>query len=307
MANNNGYLTHCRICGTPIFSLGNRQFCSACYAQNRRNAAHRSNAEAKMRREQAKREEEKMKASNKTVTSAQELAMRAKLSEMGGISYGELSLWEMSHGLEFAAWEHEWKSSTAARILMERSFRTICRKGSRNARLPRSILGLIRLRAMANRRKKYERSEDYRYRYILNHPGAFGKFYMCPYCGRIMTRNSMQVDHIVSVNLANRHRAYRILVPNDDINNIRNLTASCPECNNRKSDSGGGWIFLGRFGKYIFTLIWLVLLLACFAFVLCCVSETLQRGFLIPYVADLANVLLHWISDTIAQMFRFNT
>lgn len=39
MANNNGYLTHCRICGTPIFSLGNRQFCSACYAQNRRNAA----------------------------------------------------------------------------------------------------------------------------------------------------------------------------------------------------------------------------------------------------------------------------
>lgn len=56
MASNNGYLTHCRICGTPIFSLGNRQFCSACYAQNRRNAAHRSNAEAKMRREQAKRE-----------------------------------------------------------------------------------------------------------------------------------------------------------------------------------------------------------------------------------------------------------
>ena len=109
MASNNGYLTHCRICGTLIFSLGNRQFCSACYAQNRRNAAHRSNAEAKMRREQAKREEEKMKASNKTVTSAQELAMRAKLSEMGGISYGELSLWEMSHGLEFSAWEHEWE------------------------------------------------------------------------------------------------------------------------------------------------------------------------------------------------------
>ena len=96
-----------------------------------------------------------------------------------------------------------------------------------------------------------------------------------------MTRNSMQVDHIISINLANRHRAYRILVPNDDINNIRNLTASCPECNNRKSDSGGGWIFLGRFGKYIF--------------------------ILIPYVADIANVLLHWISDTIAQMFRFNT
>lgn len=140
-----------------------------------------------------------------------------------------------------------------------------------------------------------------------NYPGIFGKFYMCPYCGRIMTRNSMQVDHIISINLANEHRAYRILVPNDDINNIRNLTASCPECNNRKSDSGGGWIFLGRFGKYIFILIWAILLLSCLAFVLCCMSGTLKRGFLIPYVADVANVLLHWISDTIAQMFRFNT
>lgn len=30
MASNNGYLTHCRICGTPIFSLGNRQ----CGSQN---------------------------------------------------------------------------------------------------------------------------------------------------------------------------------------------------------------------------------------------------------------------------------
>ena len=298
MASNNGYLTHCRICGTPIFGLGNRQFCSACYAQNRRNAAHRSNAEAKMRREQAKREEEKMKASNKTVTSAQELAMRAKLSEMGGISYGELSLWEMSHGLEFSAWEHEWEKLNGGTNSDGTKFPDHLPEGFPKRRVPP---------AMANHRKKYKRSEDYRNRYILNHPGTFGKFYMCPYCGRIMTRNSMQVDHIISINLANEHRAYRILVPNDDINNIRNLTASCPECNNRKSDSGGGWIFLGRFGKYIFILIWAILLLSCLAFVLCCMSGTLKRGFLIPYVADVANVLLHWISDTIAQMFRFNT
>lgn len=26
MASNNGYLTHCRICGTPIFSLGTVNF-----------------------------------------------------------------------------------------------------------------------------------------------------------------------------------------------------------------------------------------------------------------------------------------
>ena len=91
---------------------------------------------------------------------------------------------------------------------------------------------------------RYERSDDYRYRFIKAHPGAFGKFYLCPYCGRIMLRKTMQVDHIVSINLANKHRAYRILVPNGDINSIHNLTASCPKCNNRKSDSGGGWISL---------------------------------------------------------------
>lgn len=109
MASEIGKIVHCKICGAPIEARGNRLYCPVCYNQNRRNAAQRSNARTKMRREQAKREEEKMKASNKTVTSAQELAMRAKLSEMGGISYGELSLWGMSHGLEFSAWEHEWE------------------------------------------------------------------------------------------------------------------------------------------------------------------------------------------------------
>lgn len=67
---------------------------------------------------------------------------------------------------------------------------------------------------------RYERSDDYRYQFIKAHPGAFGKFYMCPYCGRIMLRKTMQVDHIVSIHLANKHRAYRILVPNGNINSI---------------------------------------------------------------------------------------
>lgn len=73
---------------------------------------------------------------------------------------------------------------------------------------------------------RYERLDDYRYQFIKAHPGAFGKFYMCPYCGRIMLRKTMQVDHIVSIHLANKHRAYRILVPNGNINSIHNLTAS---------------------------------------------------------------------------------
>lgn len=89
-----------------------------------------------------------------------------------------------------------------------------------------------------SKKLKYERSDDYRYQYIRAHPGFMGKYYLCPYCGRIMLKKTMQVDHIVSINLANKHRAYRVLVPDGNINNLHNLTASCPKCNNRKSDSG---------------------------------------------------------------------
>ena len=99
-----------------------------------------------------------------------------------------------------------------------------------------------------SKKPKYERSDDYRYQYIRAHPGFMGKYYLCPYCGRIMLKKTMQVDHIVSISLANKHRAYRVLVPDGNINNLHNLTASCPKCNNRKSNSGGFWIFLARFG-----------------------------------------------------------
>lgn len=109
MASEIGKIVHCVICGAPIVAKGNRLFCEECYNQNRRNAAQRSNARSKMEREQRKREVEKMKQNNKTVTAAADLNMRAKLADLGGMSYGELSIWEKTHGMEFAAWEHEWE------------------------------------------------------------------------------------------------------------------------------------------------------------------------------------------------------
>lgn len=94
MASEIGKIVHCVICGAPIVAKGNRLFCEECYNQNRRNAAQRSNARSKMEREQRKREVEKMKQNNKTVTAAADLNMRAKLANLGGMSYGELSIWE---------------------------------------------------------------------------------------------------------------------------------------------------------------------------------------------------------------------
>ena len=86
MASEIGKIVHCKICGAPIEARGNRLYCPVCYNQNRRNAAQRSNARTKMEREQTKREEAKMKENNRIATSAAELNMRAKLSNLGGIS-----------------------------------------------------------------------------------------------------------------------------------------------------------------------------------------------------------------------------
>ena len=106
MASEIGKIVHCKICGAPIEARGNRLYCPVCYNQNRRNAAQRSNARTKMEREQTKREEAKMKENNRVATNAAELNMRAKLANLGGISYGDLSIWELTHGMEFAAWVH---------------------------------------------------------------------------------------------------------------------------------------------------------------------------------------------------------
>ena len=133
-----------------------------------------------------------------------------------------------------------------------------------------------------SKKPKYERSDDYRYQYIRAHPGFMGKYYLCPYCGRIMLKKTMQVDH------------------------IHNLTASCPKCNNRKSDSGGFWIFLARFGVVFYAVIWLLLLGFAAWFAIGAATGHIQRGFLLPYFSAAGNVLMQGTANAIASIFRFH-
>lgn len=91
-------------------------------------------------------------------------------------------------------------------------------------------------------KEQFVRSEDYRSRYIAEHPGWRGQWYMCPYCGRFVKKDRMQVDHIISIDLANRQPLYRWLVPKEGINSEKNLTAACEKCNLKKSNRGGWWI-----------------------------------------------------------------
>lgn len=126
------------------------------------------------------------------------------------------------------------------------------------------------------RKKDIQRSENYRANFIRENPGihALGKYwYICSYCGRLVTREKMQVDHVVSIDLARRKRLYRLLAPpleKGGINGLGNLCSSCPKCNNRKSNSGGWWILKGYVGHVYYTFEWIVViavLVICLMFV----------------------------------------
>ena len=105
-------------------------------------------------------------------------------------------------------------------------------------------------------KEQFVRSEDYRSRYIAEHPGWRGQWYMCPYCGRFVKKDRMQVDHIISIDLANRQPLYRWLVPKEGINSEKNLTAACEKCNLKKSNRGGWWIVRAKLGHGWYAAVW---------------------------------------------------
>ena len=70
------------------------------------------------------------------------------------------------------------------------------------------------------RRRKY----DYRAEYLKHNKGfLFGHLYFCAMCGKPITKENMEVDHIVPLN-------------KQGINHVVNCIATCRECNRRKSD-----------------------------------------------------------------------
>ena len=64
----------------------------------------------------------------------------------------------------------------------------------------------------------------YREAYIKYNRGIAGTWYFCYNCGKILTRDSMQVDHIIPLN--NRF----------GLNRLFNCSTLCEKCNKSKSD-----------------------------------------------------------------------
>ncbi len=103
---------------------------------------------------------------------------------------------------------------------------------------------------MIDNNARYNRSSSYRTEFINKHPGFRG-WYMCVYCGRVMRKKKMQVDHIIPVHLVRTSRFYRRLLGKDrGVNDDHNLVPACGRCNKRKGHKGGLWAIKGKTGKY---------------------------------------------------------
>lgn len=117
---------------------------------------------------------------------------------------------------------------------------------------------------------KYTRSDDYRNKYLEKHKGVFG-IYTCAYCGKLCTKDGMQVDHIYPINGVKTKVSGKLWVQantwyltkdkrNQGINGVWNTCSACPTCNRTKSDLGGVWIWRGYIGRILFPILNAILL-----------------------------------------------
>lgn len=102
--------------------------------------------------------------------------------------------------------------------------------------------------------EKYDRNNKYRTQYIKKHKPVDG-YYRCVYCGKLLTEEEMEVDHVIPVAAAKSSKKARRLLRGKGVNNSKNLVSACHKCNQKKGTSYGiKWRLRARFGKY--TLFW---------------------------------------------------
>ena len=99
---------------------------------------------------------------------------------------------------------------------------------------------------------KYTRSTDYRQSFFKERPYDRGRKYRCVYCGKLLKKSQVEVDHVIPVDKAANYNKYKRLLRLSGcktINDVKNLSASCRKCNRRKSNKAGYWIIRGFLGR----------------------------------------------------------
>lgn len=103
------------------------------------------------------------------------------------------------------------------------------------------------------------RDAGYRARFFRNYKPVFGRFYFCAYCGRLMTKKRMTVDHLYPVAKVSRDLRLQKKLQRQgikDLNSEKNLVAACYACNQEKSAQMGSWITRGKIGRHAW--VWMV-------------------------------------------------
>lgn len=98
-----------------------------------------------------------------------------------------------------------------------------------------------------------ERRPDYRSTFFKNNKPAFGDKYICAYCGRLLKREKVTVDHLYPVGKVNESMRLQKKLQRKNILNVndrQNLVSSCEDCNKKKGKKLGGWIIRGKIGRY---------------------------------------------------------
>ena len=102
----------------------------------------------------------------------------------------------------------------------------------------------------------WNRSSDYRKNFFKLNPGPD---YQCRYCNRKLHKENVVVDHVIPISQAKKNKNARKLLKLrgiDNVNDTRNLVASCKKCNQAKDDKMGIWLLKAWLGKY--KLYWVV-------------------------------------------------
>lgn len=97
-----------------------------------------------------------------------------------------------------------------------------------------------------------KRSTTYRTEYFKHNKPIYKKFYRCVYCGRLLSRRKITVDHIYPVKKVNESTYYQDKLKRmgaDSVNDYRNLVSACFRCNAKKSAKTGWWIIKAKIGS----------------------------------------------------------
>ena len=126
-----------------------------------------------------------------------------------------------------------------------------------------------------------ERNSSYRHDFFSSHPPqVLGKYYFCAYCGRLLSKKNVTVDHLWSVDLAKKNPKVQKKLGRkgySNVNDVRNLLPACSDCNGKKGKKAGWWIIRGRIGRH--KIFWYLIYLLRFAACMCVIKYLYDAGF----------------------------